>query len=462
LNIFIGFQQLNGSISCNMFLNLSILIFFLLLLIFSISKWKAHPFIALILIALALGVSLGLGGQQSVEVLLKGFSETLRWIAIIILLGAFIGEVLQETGGAFRISESIIKWVGEKKLPWAMGITGYLVSIPVFVDVAYILLQPVIESLSVKSKKQVLYIGLSLAAGLTVSHTLIPPTPGPMAVASLLGVNISRMLLINLIVAIFAMIGGVLWVIIFVKRSWIKYDKKLNEASRFDENELSGKLSSNKSNLLFDVLPILAPIILIALGAFVRFDTVNIAAKIFNFISMPLVAVLVGAFIAGLQLQTLKKRNIVNKLVEQAIIKSALVIMITGAGGSLGYVIQETGIQNEIVTVFTDFPFLGIMLPFIVASLLTISTGSITVSLVGSASMLGPMVNSLPVSPEMVAALIGCGSFCVFHANSSFFWLLNRLHEVPPKILYKTFTIQSLVMGLSGLTGVMVLKLLGF
>jgi len=164
-----------------MLLNLSILIFFLLLLVFSISKWKIHPFVALILVALALGISSGLGGKQTVDVLLKGFSETLRWIAIIIILGAFIGEVLQETGGAFRISDKIIKWAGEKKLPWAMGFTGYLISIPVFVDVAYILLQPVIESLSVKSKKPVLFIGLALAAGLTVSHTLIPPTPGPIA-----------------------------------------------------------------------------------------------------------------------------------------------------------------------------------------------------------------------------------------------------------------------------------------
>ena len=147
-----------------MLLNLSILFGFLLLLIFSISKWKVHPFIALILIALALGMSLGIGGEKTVEVLLQGFSETLRWIAIIIILGAFIGEVLQETGGAFRISNSIVKRVGEKKLPWAMGFTGYLVSIPVFVDVAYILLQPVTESLSVKSKKPVLYLGLALTA----------------------------------------------------------------------------------------------------------------------------------------------------------------------------------------------------------------------------------------------------------------------------------------------------------
>lgn len=443
-----------------MLLNLSILLGFLLLLIFSISRWKVHPFIALILIALALGMSLGMGGQRTVEVLLRGFSETLRWIAVIIILGAFIGEVLQETGGAFRISDRIVKAVGERKLPWAMGFTGYLVSIPVFVDVAYILLQPVTESLAVKSKKPVLYIGLALAAGLTVAHTLIPPTPGPMAVASLLEVDLGRMLFINLIVAVFAMAGGVLFVIYFVKNTWLEYDEKLQETIRSQDIILAEK--TDTGHLFFDILPILAPILLIGSGAFIAFDPASWWGAVMNFVSLPLVAVFIGAFIAIFQLRTPHKRSTVNRLVEQAIIKSALVIMITGAGGSLGFVIRETGIQNEIVDVFAAFPLLGIMLPFLVAALLTISTGSITVSLVGTASMLGPMVDTLPVSPEMTAALIGCGSFCVFHANSSFFWLLNRLHEAPPHILYRSFTAQSLVMGLTGLAGALLLKMFGF
>ena len=443
-----------------MLLNLSILLGFLLLLIFSISKWKVHPFIALLLTALGLGMSLGMGGEETVEVLLQGFSGTLKWIAVIIILGAFIGEVLQETGGAFRISNSIVKRVGEEKLPWAMGFTGYLVSIPVFVDVAYILLQPVTESLAVKSKKPVLYLGLALAAGLTVAHTLIPPTPGPLAVASLLGLDLGRMLFINLIVAAFAMSGGVFFVIYFVKNTWLEYDKKLSTASQMEEKDLFQKLQSG--NLFFDVLPIIAPIVLMGVGAFIEFDKTTFVGQFFNFISLPLVAVFLGAFIAIFQLTNKDKRTTINRLVEQAILKSALVIMITGAGGSLGHVIKQSGIQNEIVGVFSAYPFLGVLLPFLVASILTISTGSITVSLVGTASMLAPIVDSLPTSPEMTAALIGCGSFCVFHANSSFFWLLNRLHEVPPNILYKTYTAQSLVMGLSGLVGVFLLKMLGF
>ena len=444
-----------------MLLNLSILFGFLLLLIFSISKWKIHPFIALLLTAMGLGMSLGMGGKETAEVLLKGFSETLRWIAVIIVLGAFIGEVLQETGGAFRISNRIVKSVGEKKLPWAMGFTGYLVSIPVFVDVAYILLQPVTEPLAAKSKKPVLYIGLSLAAGLTVAHTLIPPTPGPLAVASLLGIEIGRMLFINVIVAVFAMIGGILFVIYFVKDTWLEYDQKLSETARITTPPIPNQ-STSESHWFFDILPILAPIVLMGAGAFVSFEEGSVLDAVFSFVSLPLVAVFIGAFIAIFQLKKPDKQSTVNRLVEQAILKSALVIMITGAGGALGYVIKQSGIQNEIVDVFSAFPFLGILLPFLVAALLTISTGSITVSLVGTASMLGPMVDSLPVSPEMVAALIGCGAFCVFHANSSFFWLLNRLHEVPPNVLYKTYTVQSLVMGVAGLVGVMGLMLVGF
>lgn len=445
-----------------MLINLSILLLCLLLLIFSISRWKVHPFIALILTALLLGISMGTGGEETISVLLQGFSETLRWIAIIIILGAFIGEVLQETGGAFRISDEIIKGVGEKKLPWAMGLTGYLVSIPVFVDVAYILLHPVTESLAVKSKKPVLYIGLALTAGLTVSHTLIPPTPGPLAVASLLNLEIGRMLMINLTIAGFAMAGGVLWVIYGVKDSWIAYDKKLSSTMPEKEQISPVKSPATRQYVFFDILPIIVPILLMGLGAFIEVEKTHLVGQLLHFISLPMVAVLIGAGIAILQLQGPGKRTTVNRLVEQAILKSALVIMITGAGGALGAVIKETGIQHEIVQVFTELPFLGFLLPFMVAAILTISTGSITVSLVGSASMLGPMVDNLPVSPEMVAALIGCGSFCVFHANSSFFWLLNRLHEVPPHVLYRTFTLQSLVMGLSGLTGVIVLLLLGF
>ncbi|GGZ40083.1 gluconate permease [Echinicola pacifica] len=434
------------------------LILFLVLLIFSISKWKVHPFVALLLTGIGLGLTMGLGGEGTITILLEGFGDTLRWIAIIVILGAFIGEVLQETGGAFRISSRIVSWVGKKKLPWAMGMTGYIVSIPVFVDVAYILLQPVVESLSGKIKKPVLYIALSLTAGLTVSHTLIPPTPGPMAVASLMGVEIGNMLLINLFVALFAMTGGILFVIYFCSKSWIPYDQTLQTQQN---SQVPDSTHQKNQSIFLDLLPIIIPILLIGLGSLIPTDTAHFISPALNFLSIPMVAVLIGAAIAAYTYIRKVSQSSLNKMVEQAIIKSALVIMITGAGGALGQVIRATGVQNELISLFSDSPLLGALLPFFIAAILTTSTGSITVSLVGTASMIGPIASTLPVSPEISAALIGCGSFCVFHANSSFFWLLNRLHQVPPQVLYRTYTLQSLVMGLSGLIGVFILLFFG-
>lgn len=439
---------------------LTTLILVLLILILAVSKWKVHPFTALLFAAIALGLCLGMGGVKTVEVLLEGFSNTLRWIAVVVILGAFIGEVLRETGGAQRISNAVVKWVGEKKIPWAMGITGYLVSIPVFVDVAYIVLQPVTEALAVRSRRPVLVIGLALTAGLTVSHTLLPPTPGPLAVASLLEANLGRLMLVNGLVGLFAMTGGILWAIRYCKNSWLPYDEKI---AALAEPVDASPVEDTKQWVLFDLLPILVPIVLMASSAFFAPDDPGLAAQITSFISMPMIAVLFGVAIAWLQFSRSKnQQKNGNDLMEQAIVKSALVIMITGAGGAFGYVIRESGIQNSLANFFADLPFLGFMLPFLIAAVLTTATGSITVSLIGTASIVGPMASSMPYSPEIMAALIGCGSFCVFHANSSFFWLLNRLHEVPPNILYKTYTLQSLVMGLSGLVGVVILRLLGF
>ena len=442
-----------------MVFKLIVLIGVLLLLILSVSRWKWHPFIALILAAMSMGLLLGLGGTRMVEVLLDGFSNTLKWIAIVVILGAFIGEVLRETGGALRISDAVVKWIGEKKLPWAMGITGYLVSIPVFVDVAYIVLQPVTEALAARTKKPILVIGLALTAGLTVSHTLIPPTPGPLAVASLLNVNIGRMLLINASVGVFAMAGGILWASMFCKNIRIPYDDTL--AKQVLKPEVGDKTEYKRHKVVMDLLPILIPIVLMGAGAFYKTEDGSLMGQIMVLISTPMIAVLIGAAVAGIQYIGLKGKGGMNKLVDQAIVKSALVIMITGAGGAFGYVIREAGIQDSLGAFFAEMPYLGFLLPFMVAAVLTTATGSITVSLIGTASIVGPMVDSLPYSPEMMAALIGCGSFCVFHANGSFFWLLNRLHDVPVNILYRTYTLQSLVMGLAGLLGVVVLRLFG-
>ncbi|WKN44998.1 GntP family permease [Tunicatimonas pelagia] len=436
---------------------LIVLVIVLLGLVLAISWGKVHPFVALLLAALALGLLMNLGGTATVNALLDGFGTTMRWIAIVVVLGAFIGEVLHQTGGAVRIAERIVRLAGLRKVPMAMGVIGYIVSIPVFVDVAYIVLQPVTEALSVRSKKPVLVIGLSLAAGLTVSHTLLPPTPGPLAVASLLGADLGRLILINATVAVFAMSGGIIWAMTYCRRFHLEYDKQLVRTYSASDPLMAGA----SGRLGLDLLPIVLPIVLMAGGTLLPEDSKGLLSQLGRFFSIPMVAVLIGAVVAGLSYHFSGVKTALAHLVEQAIVKSALVIMITGAGGAFGQVIKATEVHLPFVDTLVAYQSLGFLLPFLLAAVLTTATGSITVSLISTASLLGPLAGTLPYSPEIMAALIGSGSFCVFHANASFFWLLQRLHEVPVSTLYRTYTLQSLVMGLSGLLGVFVLLLLG-
>ena len=207
-------------------------------------------------------------------------------------------------------------------------------------------------------------------------------------------------------------------------------------------------------------MPILTPIILMSIGTIFDSNQGKIG-KFVALISEPMIAVLIGAIIAFSQFFYIKKRSNFSKLVESAIVKSALVIMITGAGGAFGHVINSSGIQSSFSEFFADISQFGLIIPFLIAAFLTSATGSITISLISSASIISPMIPYLPYSAEIIAALIGTGALCVFHANASFFWLLNRLHSIPVNILYKTYTVQSLIMGLSGLIGIFLLLLIG-
>jgi GntP family gluconate:H+ symporter len=432
----------------------------ILLLIISITYLRIHPFLALLIIGLFLGISTGMTTQTVLETLLDGFANTLKWIGIVMILGTVIGEILTETGGAFRISDSILTLVGKKRVPLTMGITGYIVAIPVFVDVAYIMLQPITESLAVKSKRNILVVGLSLTAGLTATHALLPPTPGPLAGAALLDANLGRVILINFFVAIFAVTGGLLWATLYCKKRELPYDRQLRQ--RFESKELQSHINELKVNIFGAFAPIFVPLILIALGSFAETDIRFLSTKALKILGTPTIALFIGIVIAAFLLKRNGRMQALHKILDRSIEKAAVVIMITAAGGAFGAVIKASDIGPSVSSAITETGLPGLLLPFILAAGLTTATGSLTVSMVTSASVVSPMLSTFNISPEIALALIGAGSLCVIHANSSFFWLLSRLHDVPPNELYRTFSIQSMTMGIGGLVGVFVLWLFGF
>lgn len=439
-------------------MELLVFLIVLVLLILSIAKFRLSPFLALLFWGLVYGILSGINPAQALTVLLDGFAQTLRWIAVIMIFGTLIGEILNETGHSKQIADSTLKSFGERKLPAAMGVTGFIISIPVFVDVAYIMMQSVTEALTFKSRRNILSVGLSLVAGLTATHALMPPTPGPLAVAGILNAELGIVILVNFVVALFAMAAGLAWAVFYCRRIKLAYDDKI-------QNQYAGGPDKNKegkqNNFLISILPILVPLILIGISSFIPAETDNRLWRILAFVGEPFVALAIGVLLALFQFGKNFQMRRFTKLTEKSIEKAALVIMITAAGGAFGHIIQESGIVDKI-SGFTQYAGnLGFLFPFLLAALFTTTTGSLTVSMITTASVVMPLLPALNMSPQLAAALIGSGSFCVFHVNSSFFWLLNRLHDVPSGILLKTFTVQSLCMGLGGLFSAILMRIIG-
>jgi GntP family gluconate:H+ symporter len=432
----------------------------LLALVLAITRLHVHPFLALLCCGLFLGLATGMPMDKTLDSLLDGFAGTLKWIGIVMVFGAVIGEILTETGGSFRIAESTLRLIGEKRVPFAMGFTGYVIAIPVFVDVAYIMLQPITEMLTVRSKRTIIVVGLSLTAGLTATHALLPPTPGPLAAAGLVHANLGKVILINAFVAVFSVTGGLLWVLFACSKIELPYDHSLRD--KILQKETVSEKSFQRPNLLLSLVPIFLPLCLITLASLSQIDSLAIPKNsVVQFLGTPAVALLMGLTLASLLLKKGCRMRQLRSIVERSIEKSATVIMITGAGGAFGGVIKASTIGSDVSTAITNSGIPGFLLPFLLAAGLTTATGSLTVSMVTSSTIIGSMLGSLNLSPEMAVALIGAGSFCVFHANASFFWLLNRLHNIPPNVLYRTFTLQSLCMGLCSLLAVIILRLLG-
>lgn len=424
---------------------LAVLIGCIVLLIVAITILKVHPIPALLIAGLILGLASGSSVEVVTESLLSGFGNTLKWIGLVILFGTLLGEILAVSGGADVIADSVIKVFGIKRLPLAMAVIGFLVGIPVFVDVAYLTLLPTVIALSRKSGHSVLVLGLSLASSLTVAHALIPPTPGPLAVAAILETDIGGMIPVNVTVGLFAVIGGLIW---------IKFNKK-NLALTLPKEVASIEGEKKTIEGFKRVLPFVAlliPLVLMGIGNLFSGDN-----PVISFIKNPVWALLIGVVCA---LPLLERKDFSKKLndyFQTAGAKSATVILITGTGGAFGQVIKDTEIVNSLLPEAGGLAAFGIILPFLLAFMFTTVTGSITVSLITTASIMAPLVTNGSLPPELTAAAIGAGSLGIIHVNSSFFWLFKEVHEIGTTKLLKTFSTLTAVVSISG--GLLVLLL---
>lgn len=425
------------------------------LIILLTAKYKMNAFVVLISVAFLYGLFIGLPLKDIVGKIRSGFGGTLGYIGIVIIAGTIIGTILEKTGAALSMSRAILKAVGKERAPLAMSITGYIVSIPVFCDSGYIILTPLNKALSEETGKSMAVMAVALATGLYATHTLVPPTPGPIAAAGILGADLGMVIGLGLLVSIPAMIAGYIWAIKFAKRFQItakveeSYDDLINKY---------GKLPGG----VHSFLPLLTPIVLILLKSLAAYPSKPFGsgafASIIIFIGDPVTALMIGVLIALTLVKKAQMGEAVHDWMGEGVKNAALILAITGAGGAFGAILKASPMASFINTSMSGLK-LGILLPFFISAALKTAQGSSTVAIITTASIMAPLLGVLGLNPALSVLAIGAGSMVVSHANDSYFWVVSQFSDMEVPTAYKAYTTATLIEGLVAFAGVAVLSI---
>ena len=430
----------------------------IVMIVLLISRFKVHAFLALLAASFFVGFAAGMNPIDVTKTIMKGFGGTVERIGIVIIAGTIIGVFLEQTGAALTMAETVLKWVGAKRPALAMSIIGYITSIPVFCDSGFVILSALNKSLSKKSGVSMAVMATALSTGLYATHTLVPPTPGPIAAANNLHADLGMVIFIGLIVAIPVTIAGYLWATKFASQ----YDVIAETSVSYEE--LLEKFKTLPS-AFSAFTPLVLPIVLIGLASVAYFPgkpfgdgSLKLAI---NFIGEPMNALLLGFFSCFLLVPKLNE-EVLSNWVGQGIKDAAAIIFITAAGGSLGALLAASKIADYLGASLAVFN-LGIFLPFVIAAALKTAQGSSTVSLITTSAIIYPMLGTLglasPTGAVLATMAVGCGAMVVSHANDSYFWVVSQFSDLKVNLAYKCQTLGTLVQGLVGIAVVYVLKI---
>ncbi len=430
----------------------------IVMIVLLISRFKVHAFLALLAASFFVGFAAGMNPIDVTKTIMKGFGGTVERIGIVIIAGTIIGVFLEQTGAALTMAETVLKWVGAKRPALAMSIIGYITSIPVFCDSGFVILSALNKSLSKKSGVSMAVMATALSTGLYATHTLVPPTPGPIAAANNLHADLGMVIFIGLIVAIPVTIAGYLWATKFASQ----YDVIAETSVSYEE--LLEKFKTLPS-AFSAFTPLVLPIVLIGLASVANFPgkpfgdgSLKLAI---NFIGEPMNALLLGFFSCFLLVPKLNE-EVLSNWVGQGIKDAAAIIFITAAGGSLGALLAASKIADYLGASLAVFN-LGIFLPFVIAAALKTAQGSSTVSLITTSAIIYPMLGTLglasPTGAVLATMAVGCGAMVVSHANDSYFWVVSQFSDLKVNLAYKCQTLGTLVQGLVGIAVVYVLKI---
>jgi len=418
-------------------------------------KYRINAFLVLIGVSFVFGLLIGLPALDVVVGIKNGFGGTLTSIGIVIVAGTILGTILEKTGAALSMTRAILNMVGKSHAPLAMNIAGYIVSIPVFCDSGYVILNPLNKALAKESGISMTVMAVALSTGLYATHTMVPPTPGPIAAAETLGADLGKVILLGLIAAIPASLSGLLWATKFAKR----YEIEPEIQGTYSEIvKKFGKLP----NTLLSFLPIVLPIVLILLKSVAEFPSKpfgNGDFRVFlSFIGDPVTALILGVLCSLLLVHKGELKKAISDWMGEGIKESAIILVITAAGGSLGAIIKASPITDFIKTNMASM-HLGILLPFMISAALKTAQGSSTVAIVTTAGIMAPLLQTLGLDPALTTIAIGAGSMVVSHANDSYFWVVSQFSGMPVNTAYKAYSSATAVEGVVAFLMVLVLSL---
>lgn len=442
-----------------------------------ILRTRLDAFSALLIASLVIGAVAGSSMNATIASITKGFGNTLGSIGIVIGLGVAVGKILEVSGAADALARSFLKVFGQGREPWAMAATGSMVSIPVFCDSGFVIMNPLARSVARAKKGAYVTLALALGCGMTLTHHMVPPTPGPLAVAGILGADLGMVILVGLLMA------AVLLPVVVLYAKWMgaKLESSLNAQTRLEVYQNAGTQAADTAarkapGAFVSAVPLLLPLVLIVLNtvasAMDKADQGMLAggkdyvpsdfAAMMGFIGHPVVALMIGLVIAVyVLLPAATPQKQVHKWLTEAAASCGMILLITGAGGSLGQVLRDSGVGDALAQAIAGIDWLpAVLVPFAVASLVRIAQGSGTVAMITAASVTAPLVATLGLSP--LAATMACcaGSMVFSYFNDSYFWVVTRFTGLDDIAAIKGWSGMTTAVWLASLPIIMILGVL--
>ena len=425
------------------------------LLLFMILKLKIQAFLALLVTAICLGFMTGMPMDAIVKSVIDGMGSTLGFIATVVGIGAIFGQMLDSSGGAESLAHYLTKRFGKDKADYALVITGFIVGIPIFLDVGFIILVPMLYALAKNSTKSLLYFAIPLLAGLAVTHAFVPPTPGPVATSEIIGVDLGWVALFGIIIGIpVAFVAGPVFGKFISKRIHVDVPHTFDSPI---ESRVIRELPPFGLVLTIIAVPLVLILANTVSGVWATAHDMktHVVIQLLAFIGHPIVALLIATFIAiyALGIKRGFTKDVLLSLSSKSLAPAGLIILITGAGGVFKQFLVDSGIGVQLAETLSHSAMPPIALAYILALLIRVSQGSATVAMITSASIIAPLLTSFALSDPQKALIviaIASGSTTASHVNDSGFWLVGKYLGMTEKQTLQSWTVMETIISVTG------------